>query len=619
MKRLQYTIFSALLLTAAITWQACNKTEAPAPAFEASKTEISAGEKIDFTDLSENEPTQWAWSFEGGIPFTSSEKDPSGVLYNTPGVYAVSLVVSNEAGSNTKTISDYITVKESDVPPSADFEASATSIFTGEEIDFTSLSVGATTWAWSFEGGTPETSTEQNPKGISYATAGTYNVTLIASNGQGSDTKTISDYITVGDKGTAPSANFKASETSIDAGGAIDFTDLSVGATSWSWSFEGGTPNTSTDQNPTGILYETAGKFSVTLTASNSVGSNEHSKTAYITVANDLAPVVNFSAGKTEISEGGTIDFTDESSLSPTVWEWTFEGGSPSKSYDRNPAGILYDVPGTYSVTLLATNKDGSASKTEVDYITVTESPIKKMQVVSNAVLLKSGATNCPPAGGWGWNVFANVVNNSQNKIPFTYYSANFVSRDFINAEGNVLDNYLGVSGWPSFFVGGKSQKFSQMQLGSGATEASLTTQLEDMITDVVESDPLTTAAVNWYVDDNTIFIDSYVGFLKEARGDYYVAIWVSEDKVWAAQAGHPNGTAAHRHVLRTAADKNEVFGIKLNDKDISANTLFTNSHRASFPEGVWDKNNATVTAVIFKKVGNTYYVVNASSEIYEE
>ena len=54
----------------------------------------------------------------------------------------------------------------------------------------------------------------------------------------------------------------------------MTFTDLSTGGiTGWSWTFDGGTPATSTLQNPT-VTYNTLGTYNVSLTASNSAGSD---------------------------------------------------------------------------------------------------------------------------------------------------------------------------------------------------------------------------------------------------------------------------------------------------------------------------------------------------------
>ncbi|TVR37357.1 MAG: PKD domain-containing protein, partial [Cryomorphaceae bacterium] len=85
---------------------------APIADFEASETNICAGDAIDFTDMSSNEPTSWSWSFDGGTPTTSTDENPSGIVFNTPGNYTVTLVATNADGSHTETMSNFITVNE---------------------------------------------------------------------------------------------------------------------------------------------------------------------------------------------------------------------------------------------------------------------------------------------------------------------------------------------------------------------------------------------------------------------------------------------------------------------------------------------------------------------------
>jgi PKD repeat protein len=79
----------------------------------------------------------------------------------------------------------------------ADFSGDATSIIAGDMVNFSDGSTGnPTSWSWTFEGGTPETSTEENPS-VHYIASGTYSVTLTASNANSNDTETKSGYITV--------------------------------------------------------------------------------------------------------------------------------------------------------------------------------------------------------------------------------------------------------------------------------------------------------------------------------------------------------------------------------------------------------------------------------------
>ncbi|MFN3380131.1 MAG: family 16 glycoside hydrolase, partial [Runella zeae] len=79
-------------------------------------------------------------------------------------------------------------------------------------------------------------------------------------------------------------ANFTANATAGCEGLLVNFQDLSTGQpTSWEWTFEGATPSTSTEQNPTGIVYPAAGSYTVTLT----VGKNGEFNTAMVVVNNN--------------------------------------------------------------------------------------------------------------------------------------------------------------------------------------------------------------------------------------------------------------------------------------------------------------------------------------------
>jgi PKD repeat protein len=95
-----------------------------------SNTQIACqGESIDFIDLSYNgTPNNWNWTFNGGTPASSSEQSPT-IQYNTPGIYTVSLVTSNDQGQTSFSQPQYIQVvtnvaENSNPPYSEGFEAS---------------------------------------------------------------------------------------------------------------------------------------------------------------------------------------------------------------------------------------------------------------------------------------------------------------------------------------------------------------------------------------------------------------------------------------------------------------------------------------------------------------
>lgn len=260
-----------------ISWQIIQ----PVADYVANTTEITQGDTVFYTDLSGPGIFEWDWTFESGDPGTSTEENPW-VIYSDTGYMDVSLTVTNADGTDTETRADYIHVNQMDLPVT-DFEADATNILPGGSVHFTDLSSGdPIEWEWTFEGGSPTSSTQQNPV-VRFNNEGEYTITLIATNLGGSDTLIKENYIVVG--GTAPIADFIADNTHIMQDETVNFTDLSTGdPIEWEWEFEGGTPVTSTEQNPQNILYAAGGSFNVSLTITNALGNNTKTIDDYILV-----------------------------------------------------------------------------------------------------------------------------------------------------------------------------------------------------------------------------------------------------------------------------------------------------------------------------------------------
>jgi len=164
-------------------------------------------------------------------------------------------------------------------PPVANFTGNPTSGTAPLAVMFTDSSTNSpTSWSWNF--GDSSTSTAQNPS-HTYS-AGTFTVSLRATNVAGYDDEVKTNYISVGSGGNPPVANFTGNPTSGTAPLAVSFTDTSTNSpTSWSWTFGDG--GTSTAQNPS-HTYNSAGQYTVALTATNAYGSNTNTKTNYITV-----------------------------------------------------------------------------------------------------------------------------------------------------------------------------------------------------------------------------------------------------------------------------------------------------------------------------------------------
>jgi PKD repeat protein len=130
-------------------------------------------------------------------------------------------------------------------------------------------------------------------------------------------------YITVGNP---PAAAFTGTPTKGTAPLSVSFTDQSSGTiTSRQWEFGDGGTSTAKDPSHT---FNSAGTFTVKLTVSNEFGSDDETKSNYITVGD--SPVAAFSVSNTSINQGENLQFTDQSTNQPTSWSWDFGDGSTS-------------------------------------------------------------------------------------------------------------------------------------------------------------------------------------------------------------------------------------------------------------------------------------------------
>ncbi len=154
----------------------------------------------------------------------------------------------------------------------------------------------------------------------------------------------------------------------INEGESVHFRDLSTGdVTDRRWTFEGGTPASSSEQNPV-VTYSKAGSYAVTLTVGDGTATDTKTRMGYVNVSAE-APVAHVG-----IPDGAYLSpwvmmfvpvdvpltFKDASTGNPTSWEWTFDGTDVATSTEQNPT-VTYLVEGTYGLKLEVANEVGSS------------------------------------------------------------------------------------------------------------------------------------------------------------------------------------------------------------------------------------------------------------------
>jgi PKD repeat protein len=447
-------------------------TLAPVANFTANQTLICPGSSVNFTDLSSFTPTSWSWSFQGGTPATSTAQNPTNIVWSTPGTYSVTLTATNANGSDAETKTAYITVLSNAVAPplvegfegvqflptnwtanninndgiffdrfaggvaptpgfSARFDnynydvagardemwapRQTFASMTGCQITFdvayarydatytdtlevmVSTNCGSSwTQVW-IKGGTTLATAPDNTAQFVPTAAQWRNevVSLAAYNGQSNvlikfvnrgrygNCLYIDNVNITGTASALPSGTFTASATSVCAGTPVNFTSTSTGSpTTWSWTFPSGTPATATTQNVTGVVWNTAGTYTVTHTATNANGTGTTTQTITV-LAN---PTVTTSASPATICSGASSTLT---ATGGSTYSW-LPGPLSGSPVTVSPASTT-----TYTVTATAAN---GCTATSTRTVTVNTTPTVTASAGSGTIC--SGNSTTLTGGG---------------------------------------------------------------------------------------------------------------------------------------------------------------------------------------------------------------------------
>lgn len=390
-----------------------------------------------FQDLT---PGAVAWQWDFGDGGTSTAQNPAHT-YNSFGNFNVRLIATSAAGcSDTITKNAFVRIRRA-VMSIPNLPAAGCVPFTINPVPVVNTYDPIASWQWDFgDGGT---STLQNPS-HTYLAQGTYNVRLIVTTVAGcKDTLLLIPGVRAG---THPVVDFSAAPLTQCATEDIRFTDLSVPADSWNWSFGDG--SNSTQQNPL-HSYNVPGPFTVTLIAINNGCPDTTTKTNYVNI---LPPVARFNftancANKTQ------FQFTDNS-IGPLTWKWDFGDGNTSLLQSPNHN---FPALGNYNVQLIVTN--GGCADTIIQTIhaidinpDVSAAPpvgCKPMLVIFTPVNFNwADVTSYDWVFGDGNTATQNTPLTSNTYINPGSYTLRLITRDINGCADTVVKtNYIRVNG----------------------------------------------------------------------------------------------------------------------------------------------------------------------------
>ncbi|MBK9271739.1 MAG: PKD domain-containing protein [Saprospiraceae bacterium] len=310
--------------------QFINIGEKPAAGFRTADPVGCAPYTVQFENTSTASATDFEWSFPGGNPSSSTERNPI-VTFPTKGKYDVKLVAKNFLESDSITVSEYIEVKQA---PTASFQNS----IAGFNVFFNNTSQESGNYFWDF--GDNKSSTEQNPT-HNYGVEGEFNVKLIVENECGIDTfeKLIAVYL-------IPKVNFASDTIKGCAPLNVRFIDKSsIDVIEWNWQFEEGSPMVSFDKNPT-VRFNKAGRYTVKLTVKNTNGTNAETKLRYIEVISPIfCPKKPDKKGPKSIGETELVEYDMYSrSVTPVIETKVFPNPANHMIYLQTISGAKFQM-----------------------------------------------------------------------------------------------------------------------------------------------------------------------------------------------------------------------------------------------------------------------------------
>ncbi len=337
-------------------------------------------QNIDFTNTGSSEGVSFNWSFSpDGSPATSNLENPTGITFSTPGIKSATLVVTDNLSGCQDSISK--TFEILDVPV-ADFTFT-NNVCIGTGIDFTNTGSTGNEYSYSWDFGSDAStsnSTAENPQNIAFSSSGNHTISLSVSNSACIATTT--QTLTV-ENSPAPEVSF-ASTAPACGNDPVDFSfDGDASGLVFNWNFgSNATPATSTNVNPSGIVFDSEGTQSIVLTVTD-VGSgcwNEAKQTINIY----QNPIASFTFTDS-ICIGASLDFTNTGSTGNEFsYSWDFgTDAAPSTSNAENPSGILYSSGGNKIVTFTVSTP--YCTETLTDTVVVKNSPQPEIDFTSTA------------------------------------------------------------------------------------------------------------------------------------------------------------------------------------------------------------------------------------------
>ncbi len=220
-----------------------------------------------------------------------------------------------------------------------------------------------------------------------------------------------------------------------------------------------------------------------------------------------------------------------------------------------------------------------------------------------STLITKISATWCPPCGGWGWDLFHDLISDNEEKATLmaVHHSGNLLTP----TSGALADNFM-ITGQPQFFLGNVNQS-----IGSSSAAAKRI-EVQNAVNEAAEQAPIVNTGISATYSEATqeINVNTRTEFFQDANANYYLGLYIVNDGYVGFQQSQ-GSNAEHEKVLVTAFTPSH-FGEQLTTGAVTDGTTIDGAYSIAI-DSEWDIEKLEVVSIIWSESNGVYTYENSN------
>jgi len=220
-----------------------------------------------------------------------------------------------------------------------------------------------------------------------------------------------------------------------------------------------------------------------------------------------------------------------------------------------------------------------------------------------SSLITKISATWCPPCGGWGWDMFHDLIEDNEGKA--TLMAVHHSGALETPTSSALADNFM-IGGQPQFYLGNINQSVSSSNAGGKRVA------FQEAVDVLAEQAPIanTSLAPVYNSEMGEINVATKTEFFQNANANYYLGLYIVNDGYVGFQQNQ-GSNAAHEKVLVSAFTTNH-FGEQITNGAVTVGTTMDGYYTIAV-DAAWDIEKLEIVSIIWAEENGVYTYVNSN------